>query len=446
VSEQAKQPVTEGEISEGTVNTKQNKYDIRNYARIGLTVFITFVCCILFFFIILRFQGFADGWNSVMHAAQPIIIGLVLAYLLNPVMHFWEKQIYALLIKKKNCNERKMKKLARGIAVAGAVLFLLVIIALLIAAIVPSLVSSISTLAVTLPGQVQSFLKMLDEGNLGESQAAQVMATALTSLTDYVESWVKDTLLPEIQTYAVEVTTGVISVVKWIVNFFIGIIVAVYVMMIQETLQGQAKKIVYAVFKPRYGNIIIDTVHKSSEIFGGFISGKLLDSAIIGVICYVVCLILHMPSAMLVSVMIGVTNIIPFFGPIIGAIPSLLLVVIQSPLHALYLLIFIIILQQVDGNIIGPRILGNSTGLSSFWVMFAILVFGGIWGFFGMLLGVPIFAVIYYIIGKVVSYGLRKRRLPDATSEYIKACGVNEDTNTLRYRIEDEPEETEETK
>jgi predicted PurR-regulated permease PerM len=297
----------------------------------------------------------------------------------------------------------------------------------------------------TLPEQVQSFLKMVEEGNLGDSEAAKFLATALTTITDYVEDWIKDTLLPEIQTYVAEVTSGVISVFKGIFNFLVGIIVAVYVMMIQETLQGQAKKIVYAVFKPRYGNIIVHTVRKSSEIFGGFISGKLLDSAIIGAICYVVCLILKMPSAMLVSVIIGVTNVIPFFGPIIGAIPSLLLVVIQSPWHALYLLIFIIILQQVDGNIIGPKILGNSTGLSSFWVMFAILVFGGIWGFFGMLLGVPIFAVIYYIIGKVVRYGLRKRKLPEATSEYIEARGVYEDSNTLRYPSAEETEETEET-
>jgi predicted PurR-regulated permease PerM len=429
------------------VSEQQKKNDIRNYARIGLTVFITFVCCILFFFIILRFQGFADGWNSVIHAAQPIIIGLALAYLLNPVMRFWEKRIYALLTRKKGRNERKMKRAARGLAVAGAILFLLVVIALLIAAIVPALVTSISTLVATLPEQVQSFLKMVEEGNFGDSEAAQLLATALTNLTEYVENWVQDTLLPEIQTYIAEVTSGVISVFKGIFNFLVGIIVAVYVMMIQETLRGQAKKIVYAIFKPKYGNIIVETVNKSSEIFGGFISGKLLDSAIIGVICYVVCLILKMPSAMLVSVIIGVTNIIPFFGPIIGAVPSLLLVVIQSPWHALYLLIFIIILQQVDGNIIGPKILGNSTGLSSFWVMFAILVFGGIWGFFGMLLGVPVFAVIYYILGKVVRYGLRRRKLPEATAEYIEARGVYEDSNTLRYHSTEETvEETKKTK
>lgn len=441
--------VSEPEIREAAVseadpgvntNTKENRDDIRKYAKIGCTVFITFVCCILFFFIIFRYQGFASWWNSVLRAGQPIIIGLVLAYLLNPVMRFCEKYISRFLCKRMK-NERKAKKISRGIAVACATLFLVAIIALLIAAIVPAVSNSVSTLIATLPDQVQSFLETVQKGDFGDSEIVKWLGTGLTQITDYVENWAQDTLLPQIQTYAAEVTSGVISVLKGIFNFLVGIVVAVYVMMIQETLEGQAKKIVYAVFKPKYGNIIVHTVRKSSEIFGGFISGKLLDSAIIGLICYIVCLILKMPSAVLVSVIVGVTNIIPFFGPIIGAVPSLLLVVIQSPWHALYLFIFIIILQQVDGNIIGPKILGNSTGLSSFWVMFAILVFGGIWGFFGMLLGVPIFAVIYYIIGKLVRNGLKKRRLPVATTDYVTARGVNEDSNTLRYAKPKEDEE-----
>ncbi len=414
-----------------------NRDDLKRYAKIGATVFVTFVCCILFFFIIFRYQGFATWWNNVLKAAQPIIIGLVIAYLLNPVMRFCEKYISGFLCSRMK-NEKKAKKMSRGIAVACATLFLLILIALLIAAIVPAVIGSVSKLIETLPEQVESFIDTVQAGDFGDSEVVTWLGTGLTQLTEYVETWAQDTLLPQVQTYAAQVTSGVISALKTIFNFLVGIVVAVYVMMIQETLQGQAKKIVYAVFKPKYGNIIVHTVRKSNEIFGGFISGKILDSAIIGVICYVVCLILKMPSAVLVSIIIGVTNIIPFFGPIIGAVPSLLLVVIQSPWHALYLLIFIIILQQVDGNILGPKILGNSTGLSSFWVMFAILVFGGLWGFFGMLLGVPVFAVIYYIIGKLVRSGLARRKLPLATSEYVKARGVNEDSNTLRYKKPDE--------
>ena len=417
---------------------KKEPKELSVYVKVGITVFLTFVCCILFFFMILRYEGFASGWNKLMRAASPITIGLVLAYLLTPVMRFCEKGFLP-FFEKHSKNKTKAKKRARALSVTCCIIFLLVVIALLIALIVPSLISSVMTLVVTLPGQVRDFVKMLDEGRFGNTEISEILGNFLVTATDYLDNYFQDKILPEIQTYIAQITSGVISVVKTLLNFIIGIIVMTYVLSIMETLQGQAKKIIYAVFKPKYGNVITHTVRKSSEIFGGFITGKLLDSAIIGVICYIVCLILKMPSALLVSVIIGVTNIIPFFGPFIGAIPALLLVVIQSPWHALYLLIFIIVLQQVDGNIIGPKILGNSTGLSSFWVLFSTLVFGGIWGVLGMILGVPVFAVIYYLIGKVVRTALSKKKLPTETAVYVKARGVNLDTNTLRYNKQEDP-------
>ena len=170
---------------------------------------------------------------------------------------------------------------------------------------------------------------------------------------------------------------------------------------------------------------------KSNEIFGGFISGKLLDSAIIGVLCYICLLIMKMPYTLLVSVFVGLTNIIPFFGPFIGAIPSVIIIALADPIKGIYFLIFIFILQQVDGNIIGPKILGDSTGLNSFWVVFAIMVGGGLFGIGGMILGVPTFAVIYYIIDKTVDYCLRKRKLPEDTDEYIRLEKVDEKTNEI---------------
>ena len=172
----------------------------------------------------------------------------------------------------------------------------------------------------------------------------------------------------------------------------------------------------------------------SNSIFGGFITGKIIDSAIIGVICYIGCLILSIPNAILIAVIIGVTNLIPFFGQFIGAVPTLLITLIQSPIHALYLVIFMVILQQIDGNIIGPKIIGNSTGLSSFWVMFSILIFGGMFGFIGMLLGVPIFGVIYNLVTKGVNNILRKKELVVDTTAYIEAVKVDEGTNSLVYQ------------
>lgn len=435
---ESKKPKTGAQIERITEDDREKIVLHKSfYISIGLMVFVTIAACILFFFIIQRYEGFADAWNKVMKAAQPIIIGLVVAYLLNPIMKFWERTFFRFFGKRMK-KESRARKLSRGLGITCAILVLLLIIVLFIAAIAPSVVSSIAMLIEVLPGQVQNLVRFIQAGDFGDSEVAAVLSDVLINATNYVETWAQEDLLPLIQSSIASITTGVISVVKVIVNFVIGLFVAAYVMSIQETLQGQSKKIVFAVFRPRVGNIIVHTVRKSSSIFGGFITGKIIDSAIIGGICYVGCLILHIPSPILVAVIVGVTNIIPFFGPFIGAIPALLLVVIQSPWHALYLLIFIIVLQQVDGNIIGPKILGDSTGLSSFWVMFAILVFGGIWGFFGMLLGVPIMAVIYYIAGKLVRYGLARRKLPTPTSDYVKMRGVNLDTNTLRYTPLDE--------
>ncbi len=422
-----KEKVTQTQEKEKMDGRRENIH----LAKIGVMVFITFVCCILFFFSVLRYQGFANGWHKVISAAQPIIIGLALAYLLNPVMKFFERHLYR-LFKDRMKTDQKARKMARGIAITCSIIFLIVVIVLLIAAIVPSVINSIMGIVDTLPANVANFVKMIQEGHLGNYEVADTIGDVLTKLTDYVENWATKTLLPQARTYLIQITSGVINMVKAMFNFVIGIIVAVYVLMIKERLIGQSKKVVYAVFKPKQGNIIVETMHKADDIFGGFIIGKIIDSAIIGVICYVGCSILRIPDTMLVSVIIGVTNIIPLFGPFIGAVPALLLVVIQSPWHALYLLIFIIVLQQVDGNIIGPKILGNSTGLTSFWVMFAILIGGGMFGFLGMLLGVPVFALMYYIVRRLVNHGVAKKQLPVMTADYVKVARIDENTREFQ--------------
>lgn len=422
-----KEKVTQTQEKEKMDGRRENIH----LAKIGVMVFITFVCCILFFFSVLRYQGFANGWHKVISAAQPIIIGLALAYLLNPVMKFFERHLYR-LFKDRMKTDQKARRMARGIAITCSIIFLIVVIVLLIAAIVPSVVNSIMGIVDTLPANVANLVKMIQEGHLGNYEVADTIGDVLTKLTDYVENWATKTLLPQARTYLIQITSGVINMVKAMFNFVIGIIVAVYVLMIKERLIGQSKKVVYAVFKPKQGNIIVETMHKANDIFGGFIIGKIIDSAIIGVICYVGCSILRIPDTMLVSVIIGVTNIIPLFGPFIGAVPALLLVVIQSPWHALYLLIFIIVLQQVDGNIIGPKILGNSTGLTSFWVMFAILIGGGMFGFLGMLLGVPVFALMYYIVRRLVNHGVAKKQLPVMTADYVKVARIDENTREFQ--------------
>ncbi len=284
-----------------------------------------------------------------------------------------------------------------------------------------------------LPPGINNLILWANDFIKGDTEIAAFAREGIQKATEFIESFFTGSALKQMQTYLVSITTSVISGVKFVVNILVGLIVSVYVMYSKETFAGQAKKLLYAVFKPVRANVIIRTVHKSNEIFGGFISGKILDSAIIGVLAYIVLSIMDMPDTVLVSVIIGVTNIIPFFGPIIGAIPSFFIIVLQNPMQSLYFLIFVLILQQLDGNVIGPKILGDSTGLSSFWVIFAIMVFGGLWGFLGMLLGVPFMAVIYYIVKNIVEYILHKRELPIHTENYVDMVSVDRETNHLVY-------------
>ena len=399
--------------------------------RIGLTVFLTFVCCIIFYFVLLRFKGFAQIWSKIIQAATPIIVGLALAYIFNPVMLYVEKKVKKLFSKRFK-SEASLNKFARIVGVIASVIILLGAIGSFIAALTP-VYTSVANLVKTMQYGVPDLIEKLQNAKFSNKTITAITSDILQKFSDSVEDLLQNKILPQAQTYVATITKSVYSFLRGLFNFIIGIIVMVYVMTIQDTLRGQAKKIIYSIFKPEIGNLIIEVTQKTNTIFGGFIFGKILDSIIIGIIAYAGCCILGIPSALLVALFIGITNVIPVFGPFIGAIPSILLVLIQSPLHALYLLIFVIILQQVDGNIIGPKILGSSTGLSSFWVMFAILIGGGLFGFMGMLLGVPVFATIYYIIRRVVSHALRKKGLSCQTEDYINAVRVDVSKNKLVY-------------
>ena len=414
------------------VEKKKTYHSWRHYFRLGFTAFLTVAACITFFFVLFRWGTISAIIGKIVKSAEPIIIGLALAYLLMPVKDFIEKPVYKFLVSKK-FKEEKAKDLAKTLGIAGAIVFLFVIIGVLIMSLGPALFTSIVGLIDAMPSYIESFVKWMSDSGLADTEVAVFIGNSMNSLTSELENWARTEILPLVQQYITQITSGVLSIVKAILNFLIGIIAMTYVMSIQESLVGQSKKIIYAIFPAKKGNVIIDTVRKSNKIFGGFVIGKIIDSAIIGVIAYIGCLLMKTPSALLVAFIIGVTNVIPFFGPFIGAIPSILLVLIQSPIHALYLAIFILILQQVDGNIIGPKILGESTGLSAFWVLTSILVAGGLFGFFGMLLGVPVFAVIYYILQQIIKYRMGQRALSSNTDEYVELLEIDEKTKEMKY-------------
>lgn len=421
---------------------KNSHWNIRPYLALGLTIFLVLSLCIVVFFLIYRYHGFAASWKKLLSILQPIIIGIVIAYLINPIMMFFEKHLIR-LIEPRMKKKGKAKKLCRSIATLGALAVFILIIILLLVMLIPQLVESVQGLVVSLPGEVQELINKMNNLMSEDSQAADMLENTLLHATNYLRDWAMNDLLPKSNRYLTSITTGLIGLFKVLLNIVVGLIVSVYLLFSKETFIGQFKKLTYAILKPRKANIIIETARKSNEIFGGFISGKILDSTIIGIICYIVLLIMKMPYPVLVSVIVGVTNIIPFFGPFIGAVPSFIIIVLANPIQGLYFLIMVFVLQQVDGNIIGPAILGDSTGLSPFWVVFAIMVGGGLFGFAGMLLGVPVFAVIYYIMQRIIYHFLRNKKLPEETEHYIYLESVDTKTNELCYPKVEEISQTE---
>ena len=368
---------------------------------------------IVFFFFIYRFKGFGDAVATLTSILMPFIYGGVIAYLLKPVCNTVENFLRRLF-------PEKMHGFAGGLAVAATLLFGLLLVYALLMMIIPQLITSVTALYYTGRANMGKFVTWFNHLQFvaDNETLMEYVNKAYAAISVDLDSWIKNTLMPSMQNIISGVGIGVLNVVTVFKNLIIGIIVAVYLLAARRKFVRQARLILYSIAKPRWADAIVTEVQYADKMFGGFINGKILDSAIIGLLCYLVCIIVKFPSALLVSVIIGVTNVIPFFGPFIGAVPATLLILIQTPIKALGFVLFVLILQQLDGNIIGPKILGNTTGLSSFWVLFAILLFGGLWGFVGMIIGVPLFAVIYDIIKKLVIHGLRRNEELEMLTAY----------------------------
>ena len=377
---------------------------------------------ILFFFLIYRFQGFGDAISKLTGILMPFIYGAVIAYLLKPVCNCVENFLRRLL-------PEKMGTAANMLAVAISLLFGILVVYALFMMIVPQLITSVTTLYYTARNNLNDFVDWASHQEIiaSNQKLLDFIETSYDNLQDTLDNIVRTKLVPSMQSLLSGAALGVMSFVTFLKNIIIGVIVSVYLLASRKKFGQQCKMILYSLIKPRWADIILEEVLYADKMFGGFINGKILDSAIIGVLCYIACLIFKFPSALLVSVIIGVTNVIPFFGPFIGAIPATLLILIQNPIKALWFILFVLVLQQVDGNIIGPKILGNTTGLSSFWVLFAILLFGGLWGFVGMIIGVPLFAVIYDVLKKFVFHGLRRNEEMELVTTYHDNFGDPDD-------------------
>lgn len=391
-----------------------------------MTIFVVIAACIIFYFALLRLPAISGVFKEIFGVLKPIVYGLAIAYLLNPIVDFVEEHLRPFLEKKLQ-DQKRIHAISRGTGIFAGVLVLLFIIIALFNMMIPELYGSIRDMILTVPSQLNQLVDKVMEMNSQDSTLGQLLSNILKEATDFIQTWMRTDLLNQINVVMSNLTVGVINIISELLNVVIGIIISIYVLFSKEKFASQSKKLVYAVFKPSHANMILHLTIKSNEIFGGFIIGKIIDSAIIGVLCFIGLSMLKMPYTLLVSVIVGVTNVIPFFGPYIGAIPSAILIMLTDPKMGIYFILFILVLQQLDGNVIGPKILGDSTGLSAFWVVFAILLGGGLFGVIGMILGVPTFAVIYYIINMLINHMLEKKKLPTETAAYGELSYVESD-------------------
>lgn len=399
----------------------------KKYLYWGLTAFLVIVCSIAVCLLFIRADSVAKGIGTVTGILMPFFYGFIFAYLLTPVMTFLEVRFLRLFTThRKRIKQTKAQKIARVISIALSLLLALLAIAALISMLIPQLISSLSGFLERLPiyvSNVESWLARF----LNDNPDLAVWANnTLLKVTQSLESWLED-FLPSVNQMLSSLTIGLSGFLTVLKNVVIGIIISVYVMYSKEKFGAQAKKLLYALFNPKGINNMLSTLRTTNRMFLNFFVGKLLDSLIIGLICFILMSIFRMPFALLISVIIGVTNIIPFFGPFIGAIPCALLLLLENPITSLYFVLLILVLQQFDGNILGPKILGDSTGLSSFWVIFSILLSGGLFGFLGMIAGVPIFAVIYTFIKLFLDKKLTQKGLPTDSDDYMNVDHITEE-------------------
>ena len=371
----------------------------RRYLYISLSVFSAIGLSLLLYFMLLRLQGVGAVLRTISDILAPFVYGGVVAYLLRPLCNAYESFLVELFPK-------KLKRLSNSIAVILSLVTGILIVYTLIIMVAPQLYQSVLSLWNSMPEKINQFVAWAT-GIFGEDEKMlQLFNTASQMLMEELETWAKNTLVPYISNIVSGVGSSVLKVLNFLYDMLIGLIVAVYLLGSRKKFARQSVLLVRSTLKPKWADMFLAEIAFIDRVFGGFIDGKLVDSAIIGVLCYIGCLIFKFPNPLLIAAIVGITNIIPFFGPFIGAIPSTFLILIEDPIKALWFVLFVLVLQQLDGNIIGPAILGDRTGLSSFWVLFTIILFGGLWGVVGMIIAVPLFAVIYDTIKKLVRRGL----------------------------------------
>ncbi len=392
----------------------EKKLKLKNkYLQQALIFLFIGVILIVAYYVVNHIPVIKSGFDKINDILMPFYIGIVMAYLLCPIYNATVRLVYR---QNKNRFKKQIKcfRLARFCGTLAALALLIVVVAGLLMLVIPSLWESIAGLVIAAPDMISRAQEWIGTNASQNPQLEALLQGKLANLSETIIIWAQDKVLPG----AEAIFSGVVGTLGTVLDIFVALIICVYLLNSKELFAAQSRKLVLALFSEERAEKIFELGRLSNQTFGGFINGKIIDSAIIGVLCFIVLTICKIPMTMLISVVVGVTNIIPFFGPFIGAIPSIIILLIIDPISSLKFAIIILVIQQLDGNIIGPKILGKTTKLASFWVMFAIIVGGGLFGFLGMILGVPVFALIYMYTSRGVNAKLESKALETDTFSY----------------------------
>lgn len=380
----------------------------KKYTTIAIYAFLVISSSIIVYLMVSQAEDLKIKFSGMIATMQPFIIGSAIAYIINFILNFYEKVVFE--FKYLNKLNRKYR---RGIGLLLSYLTAIIVISLFMQFVLPQLVDSIVGLANNIPQYVNDASHVITEisekFNL-ESKYMNMIVEKWNELLNYIITLLTN-LIPVIGNFLMTLGSSIL-------NIIIGIIVSIYILIDKEKFIALSRKVTFSIFSAERSKRIVELAQRSNETFGKFLSGKILDSLIIGILTFIILTIFKMPYILLISVVIGITNIIPFFGPFFGAIPSAIIILCVSPIKALWFIGIILVIQQIDGNIIGPKILGDSIGISAFWILFSLLIFAKFLGLIGMIIGVPIFAIIYSIIKENVERRLKAKGLPVETEKY----------------------------
>ena len=387
---------------------------MKRYLKIGITGAAILASGILCAFVLFKMPVIISVLKGITEILKPFLYGVAFAYLLAPLCNKIEEKLFQIFPKAKT----KARRFICFIAIVISLCVAIAVIWLIIMMIIPQVWDSVMKIIQMVPQKLIVVNNWIEHMLENQPELQAYFEEFSSQAESNIDSLLNVDTIQKVQSIINSLSVQLFGVLGVVKNIFLGLLISAYLLGSRKLFGAQAGLILHGVFSDKWAKIIEEEIRYTDKMFNGFLVGKIIDSAIIGLLCFAGTSIMGFEAPAFISVIIGITNIIQFFGPFIGAIPCGLLLLLENPMHCLYFIIFIFVLQQLDGNVIGPKILGNTTGVSSFWVLFAILLFGGMWGVVGMVIGVPLFAVIYDIIRKLVYRGLRKHKRESMITDY----------------------------